>query len=429
MAAPVRAMAAPPAAPAAARPLQAAAVAPVIAAPVRATAPSSGFDSAKVIEIVLSTVAEKTGYPREMLEPPMLLEADLGIDSIKRVEILSAVQKQLPGLPPVDAKVMGGLQTLAAISEYLVQALGALPAPAPAPAANGAHAAPPAGGLSAAAVMPIVLQTVADKTGYPLEMLEPAMLLEADLGIDSIKRVEILSAVQKQLPGLPPVDAKVMGGLQTLQAISDYLAQQLNGHGTVLPAAAPVASAATAVAAVAVHGAAFDGAGVLEIVLLTVAEKTGYPREMLEPAMLLEADLGIDSIKRVEILSAVQKQLPGLPPVDAKVMGGLQTLAAISEYLLAALGVAAAPAVAVNGTAAHAPVAAPAAQPAAAVFAAAAVMPIVLETVAEKTGYPVEMLEPGMLLEADLGIDSIKRVEILSAVQRNCPACRRWMPK
>ena len=421
MAAPVRAMAAPPAAPAAARPLQAAAVAPVIAAPVRATAPSSGFDSAKVIEIVLSTVAEKTGYPREMLEPPMLLEADLGIDSIKRVEILSAVQKQLPGLPPVDAKVMGGLQTLAAISEYLVQALGALPAPAPAPAANGAHAAPPAGGLSAAAVMPIVLQTVADKTGYPLEMLEPAMLLEADLGIDSIKRVEILSAVQKQLPGLPPVDAKVMGGLQTLQAISDYLAQQLNGHGTVLPAAAPVASAATAVAAVAVHGAAFDGAGVLEIVLLTVAEKTGYPREMLEPAMLLEADLGIDSIKRVEILSAVQKQLPGLPPVDAKVMGGLQTLAAISEYLLAALGVAAAPAVAVNGTAAHAPVAAPAAQPAAAVFAAAAVMPIVLETVAEKTGYPVEMLEPGMLLEADLGIDSIKRVEILSAVQKKLP--------
>ncbi|MDA0698636.1 MAG: SDR family NAD(P)-dependent oxidoreductase, partial [Chloroflexi bacterium] len=430
-----RAMAAPPAMPVPVRAVQAApvAAAPVITAPQPAAAPasaahSSAFDSARVIEIVLQTVADKTGYPREMLEPPMLLEADLGIDSIKRVEILSAVQKQLPGLPPVDAKVMGGLQTLAAISEYLVQALGALPAAVPAAsvpsaAANGAHAAPPAGGLSAAAVMPIVLQTVADKTGYPLEMLEPVMLLEADLGIDSIKRVEILSAVQKQLPGLPPVDAKVMGGLQTLQAISDYLAQQLNGHAAALPAAVLTAASAPVALAAPAPGAALDGASVLEIVLVTVAEKTGYPREMLEPAMLLEADLGIDSIKRVEILSAVQKQLPGLPPVDAKVMGGLQTLGAISDYLLAALG-AQAPAVplaAANGTAAPAPGSAPAAQPAAAVFAAAAVMPIVLETVAEKTGYPVEMLEPGMLLEADLGIDSIKRVEILSAVQKKLP--------
>ena len=61
--------------------------------------------------------------------------------------------------------------------------------------------------------MPIVLETVAEKTGYPREMLEPGMQLESDLGIDSIKRVEILSAVQKKLPGLPAVDAKVMGGL------------------------------------------------------------------------------------------------------------------------------------------------------------------------------------------------------------------------
>ena len=260
-----RAMAAPPAAPAVARAPQAA---PVVAAQVIAAVPpvaapasaahSSAFDSARVIEIVLQTVADKTGYPREMLEPPMLLEADLGIDSIKRVEILSAVQKQLPGLPPVDAKVMGGLQTLAAISAYLLAALGVQ---APAVALNGtaAHAAPAAAVagvvFAAAAVMPIVLQTVADKTGYPVEMLEPGMLLEADLGIDSIKRVEILSAVQKLLPGLPPVDAKVMGGLQTLQAISDYLTQQLSGAAAPV-AAAPVGAGTRAAAAAAAPAAA-----------------------------------------------------------------------------------------------------------------------------------------------------------------------------
>ena len=76
------------------------------------------------------------------------------------------------------------------------------------------------------------------------------MLLEADLGIDSIKRVEILSAVQKLLPGLPAVDAKVMGGLQTLQAISDYLTQQLSGAAAPV-AAAPVGAGTRAAAAAA----------------------------------------------------------------------------------------------------------------------------------------------------------------------------------
>ncbi|MEE2888761.1 MAG: beta-ketoacyl synthase N-terminal-like domain-containing protein, partial [Planctomycetota bacterium] len=43
--------------------------------------------------------------------------------------------------------------------------------------------------------------------------------------------------------------------------------------------------------------------------------------------------------------------------------------------------------------------------------------PVLLDVVAEKTGYPVDMLELSMGLDSDLGIDSIKRVEILSALQ------------
>ena len=33
------------------------------------------------------------------------------------------------------------------------------------------------------------MQIIAEKTGYPVEMLEPAMDMESDLGIDSIKKV------------------------------------------------------------------------------------------------------------------------------------------------------------------------------------------------------------------------------------------------
>ena len=55
---------------------------------------------------------------------------------------------------------------------------------------------------------------------------------------------------------------------------------------------------------------------------------------------------------------------------------------------------------------------------------------VLLEVVSEKTGYPAEMLELDMDMEADLGIDSIKRVEILGTVAvGHIPICPRSTPK
>jgi NAD(P)-dependent dehydrogenase (short-subunit alcohol dehydrogenase family)/acyl carrier protein len=65
--------------------------------------------------LLLKIVAEKTGYPADMLTMEMALEADLGIDSIKRVEILSAMQERVPNLPPVQARDMASLKTLGQI--------------------------------------------------------------------------------------------------------------------------------------------------------------------------------------------------------------------------------------------------------------------------------------------------------------------------
>lgn len=52
-----------------------------------------------------------------------------------------------------------------------------------------------------------VQQIFAETTRYPLEILDPTAHLEDDLGIDSVKRAEILIALQKKF-GLPP-DLKV----------------------------------------------------------------------------------------------------------------------------------------------------------------------------------------------------------------------------
>ena len=61
--------------------------------------------------IMLEVVTEKTGYPSEMLELDMSLDADLGIDSIKRVEILAAMQERVPELPEFDMGEMASLNT------------------------------------------------------------------------------------------------------------------------------------------------------------------------------------------------------------------------------------------------------------------------------------------------------------------------------
>ncbi len=209
-------------------------------------------------------------------------------------------------------------------------------------ASNGAPATSSAAvaGLSTDGLMVLLLAVVADKTGYPSEMLSMEMELEGDLGIDSIKRVEILSAMQDEVPSLPEVDTGVMAELVTLGQIVEYMAGEMAGGVVAAPAlshpAPPVAAPASAPAAsngaaVAVAGLSTDGLMVL--LLAVVADKTGYPSEMLSMEMELEGDLGIDSIKRVEILSAMQDEVPSLPEVDTGVMAELVTLGQIVEYM------------------------------------------------------------------------------------------------
>ena len=76
---------------------------------------------ADLVGLMLSVVAEKTGYPVEMIELTQDLESDLGIDSIKRVEILAAVRDREPTLPSVDPGLKSGYGKLGADDGSLVQ--------------------------------------------------------------------------------------------------------------------------------------------------------------------------------------------------------------------------------------------------------------------------------------------------------------------
>ncbi len=193
------------------------------------------------------------------------------------------------------------------------------PPPPPQPERNGS---------AAPAVAPVLLAIVAEKTGYPMDMLNLDMSLDGDLGIDSIKRVEILSALQEKLPGSAAVKPEHLGSLQTLRDVANLIAgpsAPMAPRPTPIPVPVPVARA---VPSLPVDDLATT-------LLAVVAEKTGYPTDMLNLDMGLDTDLGIDSIKRVEILSALQDRLPGAKPVKPEQLGQLQTLRDVANLLAA----------------------------------------------------------------------------------------------
>ncbi|MFN8012168.1 MAG: SDR family NAD(P)-dependent oxidoreductase [Holophagaceae bacterium] len=99
--------------------------------------------------LLLAVVSERTGYPPEMLDLDLDLEADLSIDSIKRVEILGAAAERLGASAgeameelPEDLVAVKTLRGIIAALEGLVRkGPAAASAPAPAPPAEAPRAA------------------------------------------------------------------------------------------------------------------------------------------------------------------------------------------------------------------------------------------------------------------------------------------------
>merc|ERR1712196_596432 len=97
--------------------------------------------------------------------------------------------------------------------------LGTSGAAAPAPVA--VAAAPVASSASLENAAATVIAVIAEKTGYDDDTVEESMSLEMELGIDSIKRVEILSEVQRQL-GVDKVND--LDALSRTQTVGEVIA-------------------------------------------------------------------------------------------------------------------------------------------------------------------------------------------------------------
>ena len=78
-----------------------------------------------------------------------------------------------------------------------------------------------------------LMQIVSERTGYPIDMLDPKLDLAADLSIDSIKRIEILGELSKRLDlgqqqvGNQDEVIEELASQKTLQAIISWIEERI----------------------------------------------------------------------------------------------------------------------------------------------------------------------------------------------------------
>ncbi|MDM9383692.1 beta-ketoacyl synthase N-terminal-like domain-containing protein [Chlorogloeopsis sp. ULAP01] len=246
------------------------------------------IDVAEFSQSLLNIVSEKTGYPAQILELEMDMEADLGIDSIKRVEILGTLQQRYPNLPQANPDELTQLRTLAQIVDYiktLVQESDRTSTIATDFEQSQVISSPTHDLSSEYIRIPA--------SGYVCVNPNNQSLYERDLNISYPTTSNALEVVQEEADEQTQLSAAIAPPTQVSIDVTKFSQSLLN----------------------------------------IVSEKTGYPAQILELEMDMEADLGIDSIKRVEILGALQQRYPNLPQANPDELTQLCTLAQIVEYL------------------------------------------------------------------------------------------------
>ena len=370
---------------------------------------------------ILALVVEKTGYPPEMLDLDLDLEADLGVDTVKQAELFAAV-REIYNIPRDENRKLRDYPTLSHVIRFVYQSRPDLAAPSP--AATPETAAQPKPVEPSAVTAPLlandsvkerILALVVEKTGYPPEMLDLDLDLEADLGVDTVKQAELFAAV-REIYNIPRDENRKLRDYPTLAHVIRFVYEQRPDLATAAvssrvsqpePITEPVDTESAAPSDMAVDT-------VKERILTLVVEKTGYPPEMLDLDLDLEADLGVDTVKQAELFAAV-REIYSIPRDENRKLRDYPTLAHVIRFVYEQR-----PDLMVQtpNPAETAMVAASA--PAITTLEPAGIDEItkaVLDIVAEKTGYPPEMLDLDLDLEADLGVDTVKQAEMFAAVR------------
>jgi acyl transferase domain-containing protein/NAD(P)-dependent dehydrogenase (short-subunit alcohol dehydrogenase family)/acyl carrier protein len=382
-------------------------------------------------------LSQVAGYPTADLE---VVRHTLRVrDQRPGARLAEATQKSEPAPTPESVKppVAEVKERPAPVPSAVVESRAEAKAPAP------ASAAPSKPDAKGDPVKERVLALVAEKTGYPVDMLDLDLDLEADLGVDTVKQAEVMATIREAY-GIPRDDTVKLRDFPTLAHVIRFVHERRPDlhpapTGAVQPSPVqpivarvkdePEVRAVTPVPAVLSPNPGVDP--VKERILALMVEKTGYPQDMLDLDLDLEADLGVDTVKQAEMFAAI-REIYNIPRDENRKLRDYPTLAHVIRFVyekrpdLASAFVADTPRLSSSApvsavpdlptlTASEPLVASP--TPTTSSSSDDLIKRKVLQIVAEKTGYPEDMLDLDLDLEADLGVDTVKQAEMFAAVR------------
>jgi NAD(P)-dependent dehydrogenase (short-subunit alcohol dehydrogenase family) len=157
-----------------------------------------------------------------------------------------------------------------------------------------------------------VVRITAETTRYPVELLSPQADIEDELGIDSVKRGEIVVRLADALH----LRKEDLAGLQKARTLGD-VARVLGSLAHRPPAAGAEVNGRAIHETVAPMERAVGGA-LLDSLRAIVARVTRHPLELLQPDADLDDELGIGPGTLREVIAAVHEAYPAMAPLPAE---------------------------------------------------------------------------------------------------------------
>ncbi len=192
-----------------------------------------------------------------------------------------------------------------------------------------------------------ILVLAVEKTGYPADMLDLDLDLEADLGVDTVKQAEIFAAI-REIYNIPRDENRKLRDYPTLAHVIRFVQEKRPdlfpiGVSSPTGAAPSLLTAALANAqptgpatppAASTHPAeaAATDSSVRDRILALAVEKTGYPQDMLDLDLDLEADLGVDTVKQAEMFAAI-REIYNIPRDENRKLRDYPTLAHVIQFV------------------------------------------------------------------------------------------------
>ena len=181
----------------------------------------------EIENLIKMIIADKTGYPIEVLENELDLEADLGIDSVKQADIFASLFKKLDYKVEQTEDTAIKFNTISEIIDFCVEKVMSTTNSEEEVAVEEVIKQEPIeelASISKEEIMKVVKDIIVNKTGYPVDVLENDLDLEADLGIDSVKQTDIMVAVLNELNYSTQNDGNnELVKLNTIDDIVEYL--------------------------------------------------------------------------------------------------------------------------------------------------------------------------------------------------------------